>query len=396
MMILGVDIQSLTLTPAAYATLGGLLASLAATMMLTSLIRRRESAQKAMYAQTEAIQLQRIQRATNAELPSDVQKRLRELTADLDRPLVSEPAAGVPVPAGVPAAGLPQSAAGMSDDATRLFDALGQQQAKRDRDATGLIIDHTVRFDGQGTGFMDDATRFFDGAEPMEAMDDEAIDPSDFFGGDLGPVDSKPVAAPAQPGTRFFGPEAEEVVTPQSETRFFAPNELDTVTPRQVGAVPGLASTGSLHALPPGFDDFTAAPLRPRNSGPLGAQPQATGTFDSGTLARVQACLAALDSADVVAVAVMDSAGNVMAGETDPDLTGELRSLMADAGMGSASDVDQPVRLEDNSMGAILLLPTGSNAVLGALVLDAEDPQETRARLRSLAHEIGDAMRRAS
>src|SRR5262249_38390352 len=155
---------------------------------------------------------------------------------------------------------------------------------------------------------------------------------------------------PAQTGTRFFGPEAEEIVTPQSETRFFAPNELDTATPRQVGAPASASGTGSLQALPPGFEseDFTAAPLRPRNSDPLTGQPATTGPFDSSTLARVQACLAMLDSADIVAVAVMDGAGNVVAGETDPDLTGELRSLMAEAGMGSASDVDQPVRLEDN------------------------------------------------
>ncbi len=395
-MILGVDIQSLTLTPAAYATLGGLLASAAATIVLTSLIRRRESAQKAMYAQTEAIQLQRIQRATNAELPSDVQKRLRVLTADLDRPLVGDAAANAPAPPAGPATGLPASAAASLDDATRLFDAAGQQQAKRDRDATGLIIDHTVRFDGTGTGFLDDATRFFDGSEPVESLEDEAIDPSDFFGGDLAPIASNPCAAAATTGTRFFGPEAEEIVTPQSETRFFAPNELDTATPRPLNATASPAATSALHALPPGFDDFTASPIRSRSSGPLAGQAPAAGPLDSSTLARVQACLATLNSADVVAVAVLDGAGNVVAGETDPDLTGELRSLMAEAGMGSASDVDQPVRLEDDSMGAILLLPTGTNAVLGALVLDTEDPQDTRARLRSLAHEIGDAMRRAS
>src|SRR5689334_22627605 len=159
-MILGVDIQSLTFGPAAYVTLGGFVTSAVATIVLTSLIRRRETAQKAMNAQTEAIQLQRIQRATNAELPSDVQKRLRMLTADLDRPLVDAAVADTSVPAGA-AAVLPQVAGATgADGATHLFDALGQQQAKRDRDATGLIIDHTVRFEGNGTGYMDDATRF--------------------------------------------------------------------------------------------------------------------------------------------------------------------------------------------------------------------------------------------
>jgi hypothetical protein len=44
----------------------------------------------------------------------------------------------------------------------------------------------------------------------------------------------------------------------------------------------------------------------------------------------------------------------------------------------------------------MLLLPTGANALLGALVRDADDLQATRARLRGLAHEIGDAMCAAS
>jgi hypothetical protein len=69
---------------------------------------------------------------------------------------------------------------------------------------------------------------------------------------------------------------------------------------------------------------------------------------------------------------------------------------MAESGQGNAADLEQPVRLGDDSKGALLLLPTGANALLGALVSDAGDPQATRARLRGLAHEIGDAMRRAS
>src|SRR5205823_13162710 len=97
-----------------------------------------------------------------------------------------------------------------------------------------------------------------------------------------------------------------------------------------------------------------------------------------------------------LALSVLDGAGRVLVGDTDDDLTGELRSLMAESGQGNAADLEQPVRLGDDSKGALLLLPTGANALLGALVRDAGDPQATRARLRGLAHEIGDAMQRAS
>jgi hypothetical protein len=69
---------------------------------------------------------------------------------------------------------------------------------------------------------------------------------------------------------------------------------------------------------------------------------------------------------------------------------------MAESGAGNAADVDQAVQLEDNTTGALLLLPTGANALLGALVRDDGDGQTTRAHLRGLAHEIGDAMQRAS
>jgi len=99
---------------------------------------------------------------------------------------------------------------------------------------------------------------------------------------------------------------------------------------------------------------------------------------------------------DVMALSVIDGAGRVLAGETDDDLTGELRSLMAESGQGNLADVEQPVRLADESTGAILLLPTGANALLGALIRDANDPRATRQSLRSVAHDIGAAIRYAS
>jgi hypothetical protein len=93
---------------------------------------------------------------------------------------------------------------------------------------------------------------------------------------------------------------------------------------------------------------------------------------------------------------VIDSTGRVLAGATDDDVTAELCSLMAESGLGSSADLVQPLRFADDSRGAMLLLPTGANALLGTLVRDADDVQATRARLRGLAHEIGDAMCAAS
>jgi hypothetical protein len=116
----------------------------------------------------------------------------------------------------------------------------------------------------------------------------------------------------------------------------------------------------------------------------------------SHALERVRAHLSAVSTPQVVALSVIDSAGRVLAGATDADVTSELRSLMAESGLGSRADLVQPLRFADDSRGAMLLLPTGVNALLGALVRDTEDLQTTRAQLRSLAHEIGDAMRAAS
>jgi hypothetical protein len=128
----------------------------------------------------------------------------------------------------------------------------------------------------------------------------------------------------------------------------------------------------------------------------LYALPQAQATVDAGAIDRVRTTLSSVETAEVIALTVLDGSGRVLVGERDEDFTGELRSLMAEAGMGSAADVDQPVRLGDDSRGALLLMPTGVNALLGALELEAGDPAATRAGLRRLAHEIGDSMRRAS
>ena len=109
--------------------------------------------------------------------------------------------------------------------------------------------------------------------------------------------------------------------------------------------------------------------------------------------------LASVAVPDVLAMSLLDGMGEVLAGETDPDLTGELRSLMVESGAGYMADVEQPVLLADDSTGVILLVPTGSEMLLGALVRDPDDDgdgQETRRALRALASEIGGVVSRAS
>jgi hypothetical protein len=183
-----------------------------------------------------------------------------------------------------------------------------------------------------------------------------------------------------------------------AQTWLLGPDELDDDQVVADHSVDG--STGSLLALPPAMADHSA-------DGPTGsllalppaatrAAPDADGHPASHTLERVRACLSAVSTPQVVALSVIDSTGRVLAGATDDDVTGELRSLMAESGLGSRADLVQPLSFADDSRGAMLLLPTGANALLGALVRDADDLQATRARLRGLAHEIGDAMCAAS
>src|SRR5919198_2897783 len=183
-----------------------------------------------------------------------------------------------------------------------------------------------------------------------------------------------------------------------AQTWLFGPDELDDDQAVADHSVDG--PTGSLLALPPAVADHSA-------DGPTGsllalppaatrAAPDAGGPPASHTPERVRACLSAVSTPQVVALSVIDSTGRVLAGAIDDDVTGELRSLMAESGLGSNADLVQPLRFADDSRGAMLLLPTGANALLGALVRDTDDVQATRARLRGLAHEIGDALRAAS
>jgi hypothetical protein len=180
--------------------------------------------------------------------------------------------------------------------------------------------------------------------------------------------------------TRVVGLEPEPAAEAPAQTPFFGPDELDE--DQVVADHSADGPTGGLLALPP--------------ASKLAAPGGADGRPASHALERVHARLSAVSTPQVVALSVIDSAGRVLAGATDDDVAGELRSLMAESGLGYTADLVQPLRFADDSRGAMLLLPTGANALLGALVRDTDDLQATRARLRGLAREIGDAMRAAS
>jgi hypothetical protein len=182
--------------------------------------------------------------------------------------------------------------------------------------------------------------------------------------------------------TRFSGLELESAARTPAQAWFYGLDEGAYDTPlldddQAVADHSADGPTGSLFALPP-------------------AAPGADSHPASAALERVRERLSAVSTPQVMALSVIDSTGRVLAGATDDDVTGELRSLMAESGLGSSADLVQPLRFADDSHGAMLLLPTGANALLGALVRDTDDLQATRARLRGLAHEIGDAMVAAS
>ncbi len=387
------------LGPVVMGTVGVLVVSLLLAAALSVVINRRAARRKAPTARITRAQVM----AARPAGPADMQERLRRLTAGANGPgggdgLSTSASASAAVwpqassavsgaslavsprkagPAGVPVAEAP------GGDATRFFgDDADSADGADDMDGSG---ETTFFGDPDASTPSDDATRFFG-----EGVDDAAPDATAFFGEE--PSTERVAPAERDDATRFFGtdnpsaegPSAEDPdgtgFLPPSETRFFAPDELEG----EAADVPE-GRTGMLYALP------SATKIAMWDT-----DEASTSARDTGSLDRVRACLAAVSTPDVMALSVIDGAGRVLAGETDDDLTGELRSLMAESGQGNLADVEQPVRLADESTGAILLLPTGANALLGALIRDANDPRATRQSLRSVAHDIGAAIRYAS
>ena len=352
--------------PVVIATIAILVLALVATLVLSHVIKRREAARAAAAAllARPVIQAERVQRALSSNVPRDVQERLRFLTVSSDRARGNAPlngsGQGTAAARERPDPAAPRAGIEGPDDATRYFGDVSNLtthedsgvQASARRGDLGDGATTFFRHEPQ-TGVDGGATRFF--ADP---------DAGAFFG-----EEPQPTTAPGErdDATRFFGAEDDAHTTLlSSETQVFSASG---------SADRGEAFTGT---------SSLAAPLLSQAG------------FASGALDRVRERLAAVATPEVLALSVLDGNGRVLAGDTDDELTGELRSLMAESGQGNAADLEQPVRLGDDSKGALLLLPTGVNALLGALVYDADDPQATRARLRSLAQEIGDAMRRAS
>ena len=398
------------LGPVVMGTVGVLVVSLLLAAILSVVINRRVARRKAPPARITRAQVMAPPRQAGPTRPADMQERLRRLTTGTNGSSAGDtapastsaatriqvdsaasPASGIAIspratsPDGAPVLETRVDVSTPGDDATRFFgdgadsvdgmDGSGATTFFGDPDAPTPSDDATRFFGADVDGAPPDATAFF-GEEPpaSHAAPAERDDATRFFGADEPSVEGPLVEAPStedSDGTGFL---------PPSETRFFAPDELE-----EDGADAPERRTGMLYALPPA------------TKGAMWDTDEAsTSARDTGSLDRVRACLATVSAPDVMALSVIDGAGRVLAGETDADLAGELRSLMAESGQGNLADVEQPVRLADESTGAILLLPTGANALLGALIRDAHDPRATRQSLRSVAHDIGDAIRCAS
>ncbi len=408
------------LGPVVLGTVGVLVVALLLAAALSVVINRRAARRKTPPARITRAQVMAPPRQAGPTRPADTQERLRRLTTGTNgsgagdtAPTSTSAATRIQVDsAASPASSIAISPRATSPDGAPTLETRVDASMPGD-DATRFFGDGADSIDGMdGSGATtffgepdaptpgDDATRFFgadvDGAPPdataffgeelltSRAAPAERDDATRFFGGD-----DPSAEGPSAEGPFVAGPLDEESVAgdhdrtgflPLSETRFFALDELEG---EAADAPEG--RTGMLYALPPA------------TKGAMWDTGEAsTSARDTGSLDRVRACLAAVSTPDVMALSVIDGAGRVLAGETDADLAGELRSLMAESGQGNLADVEQPVRLADESTGTILLLPTGANALLGALIRDANDPRATRQSLRSVAHDIGDAIRCAS
>jgi hypothetical protein len=283
------------------------------------------------------------------------------------------------------------------DDHTHIFGTAGEDTTHM----FGAAAEgDTTHFFGSEVG--DDSTQFFggeDGGDSTQFFGDETEgDATAFFGAEA--QSPRATHAEREDSTRFFGADDEDEDETPSGTDFFTAGDL--------AGIPDAEGTGRLQALPPapfgmapgvgedgialGLDGFGAPP----STGTLPALPSSLEHGMTGALNQVRARLASFSEPRVIALSVLDGSGRLLAGEADDDLTGELRSLMAESGQGNAASVDQAVQLNDNTTGALLLFPTGANALLGALVRDDGEGDATRAHLKGLAHEIGDAMQRAS
>ncbi len=172
------------------------------------------------------------------------------------------------------------------------------------------------------------------------------------------------------------------------------------------------------------FGDDEAAPLlkanHPRpadgltssewNSSAMASWPPSTSNIpdlDEGTTmlspfpappAELHALVARVSLPHVLALTVIDGVGRLLAGEDDPDLTREILALVAESGAGMGSDLEQAVLSDDDSPGVIIVLPTGTQAILGVLASKADDGSgiEMRRELRALANEIGEILHHAS
>lgn len=317
-------------------------AAVAITIVVVVMFKRRAGADNAP-ARRNA-----VAPPSNSETPVVLQNRLRNLQADLDMVLKPEPVAP-PFPS-VPSATTQTVERGSAPVVPPVAQAPVAQPAVQAY-AVPRVADDATRFFGTASGDAEAAN----GPAAPDVSDD---------------------------ALRHFGPSDDDALLSPAQTRYFSPAEL--VDQDEAAGFP-FGQTGMLQALPPKRDDTgetlntIATPAR-----------SVTPAIDN-----VQAYLRTVTAPEVLALSVIDGHGQVLAGADDEDVAGELRALLAESDRGALTDVVQPLRFADDSRGAIFLLPTGAEALLGALVRE-EDLQETRTYLRDVAAQIGDTLRAAS
>ena len=295
--------------------------------------------------------------ATSAE--AVLQSRLRSLATDMERmperPAAAPPRAGSAEP---PTRGIPQPDA--------RFRAARALQPDRDRIAP---------WDESNLNQLPDIWT------PPPRSDDTSVDLTRLFPSD--PTDTRldgTVADPSADRASWFaaGSSLDELRSPS--------------TAQSTGSHPTDTSSGFVDH---GVDNGRIGAAW-GGTGPLAALPPASSPHEVSIRERIRKHLGGVTAPQVLALSVLDSAGRSLAGATDKDIVDELLALVAESGRGVAADVVQPVRLADEAIGALLILPTGADALLGALVQDQNDLQDTRVYLRTVASAIGDILRTAA
>lgn len=295
--------------------------------------------------------------------PADIQGRLRRLAGELDSG---------------PESTTQGAAAGAAAMGVVHQDEPAPSRASQPAAPTPAVFERDElqpkdRRQEDSTRYFEDSTRYFDDAPPHVSPEEDP------------PLDQTKNDREWDSATRFFDDDDAPLLRGDRQT----PASDD----REVAAHFGFGSDAA--SMTPWS---TAAGDDPDvHEGTTGAN--APSPLTGAAPAELRELMATASLPFVLALTVIDGAGRFLAGESDPDLVGEIRALVDESGFGMSADLEQTVLLADDSSGAIVVLPTGVQAILGALTSKVHDEaaeEKMRRELRGLAKEIGDILHYAS